>query len=501
MRTTDSLGMKSLLSLTLTFAVLLPALVATRGDSAGARWLFLDPSILTHQEQVSLQVNPPESREVVIKPDRPWEQLMISFFLTVLDEGGKLRLWYICRDSDNTPNVAYAESTDGIHWLKPNLGLVEYRGSRDNNLVGIPNLEGVVFRDETAPAEQRYVYITNVYHEGVIRFHSPDGLSWTKSKDILLPFESDTQNVTFRDERIGRYVMYLRGWDLGTDTTRRRKVLRLEFDSYRGSLGIKPAGLPTHPPGAAATRLHWIVDEIPTVLRADDRDPPLTDVYNLSAQPYPVDPSWYVGFPSFYRHRPESDDPPFENGGRTEVQFAGSRDGIHWERYDRKPYVAPGLVETDRGNMAFMGTGLVVRGDEIWQYGTGFHSQHGDVAARQAKTDGAIVRYVQRLDGFVSLNTDDTIGEARTIPVRVAGNRLLLNLDTGGLGALQVGLRDEQGVDVPGYTIDACDPLQINSTAAVVTWRGQSELAQFAGRELALVFRSNRTRLFSFRFE
>jgi hypothetical protein len=426
---------------------------------------------------------------------------MISFFLTVRDEGEKLRMWYICRDADNQPNVAYAESTDGVTWTKPNLGIVDYHGSTDNNLVGIPNLEGTPFRDERAPESERYAYITNVYHEGVMRFHSPDGLRWTKSENVLLPFESDTQNVTFWDERIGRYVMYLRGWNPGSDTGRVRKVVRLEFDDYRGMLPIKPEGTPTHPQSAAKTRKHWIVSEIPTVFEADRIDPPMTDVYNISAQPYPVDPSWYVGFPSLYRHKPESDEPPYENGGRTEIQFTGSRDGVHWHRYDRGSYVRPALTGTDRGNMAFMGTGLVVRGDEIWQYGTGFHSQHGDVAARRAKTDGAIVRYVQRVDGFVSLTTGDTPGMARTVPLVVTGRSLLLNIDTGGIGTLRVAMFDDFGVPASGRSLDDCDPIQINSTGGQVTWRGDGDLSALVGRKVSLVLESRRTRLFSIRFE
>ena len=56
-------------------------------------------------------------------------------------------MWYIARRSrkpkfkqDTFPPrrpIAYAESTDGIHWDRPNFGLVEFRGNRDNNLVSI----------------------------------------------------------------------------------------------------------------------------------------------------------------------------------------------------------------------------------------------------------------------------------------------------------------------------------------------------------------------------
>src|SRR4051812_18514018 len=67
------------------------------------RHLFLDPAMVLRSENAALHVNPPEQRELVIRPDRPWEQLMISFFLTVREEQGKLRMWYICRDKANHP--------------------------------------------------------------------------------------------------------------------------------------------------------------------------------------------------------------------------------------------------------------------------------------------------------------------------------------------------------------------------------------------------------------
>jgi hypothetical protein len=118
------------------------ALALTVAAGQPARHLFLDPAFVQQATNVSLHVNPPQRREAVITHDKPWEQLMITLFLTVRDENGKLRMWYICRDKANHPNVAYAESTDGVYWTKPNLGIVEYNGSTSNNLVGIHSLEG-----------------------------------------------------------------------------------------------------------------------------------------------------------------------------------------------------------------------------------------------------------------------------------------------------------------------------------------------------------------------
>ena len=100
-------------------------------------------------------------------------------------------------------------------------------------------------------------------------------------------------------------------------------------------------------------------------LAADANDPPNTDIYNSSIQLYPLDPRWYIGFPSFFRRGKTIVD------GRLEVQFVGSTDGIHWNRYDRTPYVPLGLAGSENDNMMFLGVGMIVRGDEIWQYGPG----------------------------------------------------------------------------------------------------------------------------------
>jgi len=82
------------------------------------RHLFLDPAIVREAQGASLMVNPPKSSEIVIRGDKPWEEFMISFYLSVVDEGEKLRMWYICRDKDHKGNVAYAESVDGVNWVE-----------------------------------------------------------------------------------------------------------------------------------------------------------------------------------------------------------------------------------------------------------------------------------------------------------------------------------------------------------------------------------------------
>ena len=219
---------------------LLTSLAAATARGESLRHLFLDPAFLQTSENVSLRVNPLQRSELVIRTDQPWEQRMISLFLTVREEAGKLRMWYICRSKENEPNVAYAESVDGLTWTKPNLGIVDFGGNKQNNLVGLTSLEGVVFRDPNAPEAERYAYVTHLIEEGMVRFHSPDGLHWSRDARPLLKFGSDSQNVTFWDERLGKYVMYLRGWFLGADNELYRKVVRTELSSLTEPLATVP---------------------------------------------------------------------------------------------------------------------------------------------------------------------------------------------------------------------------------------------------------------------
>ena len=85
-------------------------------------------------------------------------------------------MWYVAWDWEGlerhygpggeTPRVAYAESQDGVHWEKPSLGMVEYRGSRDNNLVGLEApvvWPSVLYEPDEPNPERRYKMICKGY--------------------------------------------------------------------------------------------------------------------------------------------------------------------------------------------------------------------------------------------------------------------------------------------------------------------------------------------------
>jgi hypothetical protein len=196
-----------------------------------------------------------------------------------------------------------------------------------------------------------------------------------------------------------------------------------------------------------------------------------------------------------YSHFPEPEEGPYRNDGTCETHFWGSTDGIEWNRYDRAPYAVP------RGDerMLYMGHGLVVRGDEYWQYGVAYRTSHGQAKLRVGEGDGTIVRFVQRADRFVSADYEDGGGELTTRPVRYHGGPLTINADAAS-GALRVEIQDIQGRAVPGFELEHCEPVSVDDTRARVTWHGQEAGEALRGREVCFHIKAQRSRLFAITF-
>ena len=88
----------------------------------------------------------------------------------------------------------------------------------------------------------------------------------------------------------------------------------------------------------------------------------------------------------------------------------------------------------------------------------------------------------------------------QAIPRAPAAARLTLalNVATSAAGRLRVGLEDRDGVPIPGRGLEDCDPIVGDALDRAVTWAGDAELADLAGRELRIVFELRDADLFAF---
>ena len=108
-----------------------PSPAGTVIDVGSKKQLFIDDLFVASWHGVRLTVNPPRKtreRNLVPDPDRPWEAVRVAYPCTVMEDGGKYRMWYDAmhhrQPEDQLPYriVCYAESDDGIHWRKPIVG-------------------------------------------------------------------------------------------------------------------------------------------------------------------------------------------------------------------------------------------------------------------------------------------------------------------------------------------------------------------------------------------
>jgi hypothetical protein len=487
-------------------------------DLGSRKHLFLDGSLIAERRGIDFVPEPPRRMEKVADSVR-------GHLSVVEDEQGLIRLYY----QGPQDSLAVMTSRDGVQWEKPDTGHGEYLGWH-NIVLPKPVGRGTMLFDPEAPPESRYTYVSGIVRQGIFVFTSADGYGFTQNETAALPFAAGSQSAFYYDDQRQLYVAHHRS-DYGLTpggATSRRFVLSEVKDllSPWPFERITPARTREVAKREAikASRLDpWFLDngplappglgiELPTVLEADARiDPVGTDIYVTDAIKYPFAPDAYLAFPAMYFHY-EGDGPKTRRAlgepargrgsGVIETQLAVSRDGRDWTRYTRPAYVPIGGDGSNREHMLFVAPGLIRRGDEIWQYvgghggsGTAYHSPFSK------EKPAPLYRYVQRLDGFAAAEAAYGGGEMTSKPLRFAGSRLKLNLDTGAVGYAQVGFLDAQGRPIPGYSVDDCVYLNGDFLDTPVEWLGKgTDVSALEGRVVKLVFRMRGAKLYALQF-
>jgi len=475
--------------------------------------LFIDDTLIKKMENITFRGNPPRLAEKVI------DDINIPFrkHLSIIeDDDGLIRLYNGTYDDF----LAVRISRDGIHWEMPDLKGGEYKGLR-NIVLKEPTAMGSVFIDPNAPPSRRWKYISDYHRRGIFLYSSSDGWSFKRHKTAILPFRSGSQSNVYYDDQRQLYVGYHRSdcTETPAGETQRTFVLT-EVRDILSPWPFNPVYATTHPDFTLRDPQPWFLDngpltpggfcqEYPTIFYPDPEDPVGTDIYVPKGEKYAWAPDTYVAFPISYFHY-ESDGPDTRNilmhpdrgrgSGPIETQLAVSRDGVHWKRYQRPVYVGIGMHEGIDVHQAYLAQGMVRRGTEIWQYYYGtteYHSPWG-----KDNENRAVFRVVQRLDGFVSADTPyDREGIIITRPLIFKGNRLKLNIDTDATGYCQVGLLDNEGQPIPGFSLEDCIYINGDFTDIEVEWlETGKDISELTGKVVKLVFRMRASRLFAMQF-
>ena len=199
----------------------LPARAAEPIDIGSQRELFVDDYLIGQLSGDARQVlQKPVPQEVVLVTDKPWEGNTCAYY-TIFQDGERYRMYYRgshydtqTRKSAHAEVVCYAESRDGIHWTKPELGLCDFAGSKANNIVwnGLGGHNFTPFKDANpaCPPEARYKALAGGgggAKHGLYAFQSADGLHWSliRNEPVITKGAFDSQNLAFWDPHAKLY--------------------------------------------------------------------------------------------------------------------------------------------------------------------------------------------------------------------------------------------------------------------------------------------------------
>lgn len=458
------------------------------------RECFFD-SYLIDEEKTTAEhrIHAPQRRETVMVHDAPWEGNGCDFYNMFYDNG-IWRMYYLAwkmLSENDGIRVAYAESMDGIHWIKPNLGICEYKGSKENNLILDPSmhvgLNGqidnfMVFRDDNpacAP-ERRYkaTAYANIPTDGKDRwdtlqyYFSADGIHFTYGGQITDRGAFDTLNVAFWDKTRQKYFCYYRAFHKPGSTEITDELVEENIRDIRVI--------------SSDDFEHWSEPQLLDFGEAGD-----VPLYTNLVQPYYRAPHIYVGFPTRYIYRREWSDSFEQLCGKekrlermkyherfgltiTDCVFISSRDTVNFHM-EEEAFMRPQPEQPNNwlyGDCyparCIMETPSDVPGTdpELSMFVGANHWMDGP-----AKLD----RYTIRCDGFVSLHAGAKEKVIVTKPFVYDGEGLYINMETAALGYLYFAMIDEDGnrvesSEVFGNKIDRFVPFPDDTVRA---WAGK----------------------------
>ena len=378
--------------------------------------------------------------------------------------------------------ICEAFSDDGVHWVKPELGLVEFQGSKANNII---------------PREMQYDYLTQDLHDpdpnkrykAHVRkgdrltygmtfdyYYSPDGYKWTA-------YENNPTIDT--GKQLGRWgPTIFMGWD----SIRKVYVMHMENNLHMSS----PFNRRSIGRAESTDMIHWSPAE--TIIVTDKNDYPDTEFYGMPAITYE---NMYVGFLWNFS----------TTNTKIYPRFAFSRDGLSYNRGCEEPIIAngdPGRFDS----VAIYAEAPIVHNGEIFCYYTGTNWRSPEqLILLQEKATARIGLAKLPLDGFISYEgAREEFSVVTTRSFGFSGRNLYINIQAAlpqwGAGPCEVRteLLDERHFPIKGFALEDTDAITTTGTNQRVSWKGKNDLSELEGRPVRVRISFKNAKLYAFQF-
>jgi len=412
------------------------------------RRLFLDAMVTEESWNLQRVFHPARKHpdNPIFEGEMPWEGWGPNLGGTVIREGGRFRMYYYSIADGEPTKVCLAESVDGLNWRRPELGLVEWQGSKKNNIVPFPTQ---VFRAAGEGVDPPRRWIGFGYRDGKARLgFSADGLSIT--------------------------------WDAkGQELFTSSDVINWFFDPYRGRICAtwKTPSRRHRSVGVAFSDdlFHWTKPVDGPVFVPDDLDPDATQIYGMPVFAYQ---GMFIGLPLVYHARwikygrytsPEVMFEAQEGSPRTgDVQLAWSWDLINWTRTaDRRPFIPNSPVKAFDCGFIGVAREPVVMGDELWFYYSGWDQVHEDYRGLRSAVGLATLR----LDGFCSMRAGEEEGWLISRREVFKTPKVTINAKCAPGGYVVAELLDRNNNVIRGFEKNYCIPFTGDSVRGELAWK------------------------------
>ena len=107
---------------------------------------------------------------------------------------------------------------------------------------------------------------------------------------------------------------------------------------------------------------------------------------------------------------------------------------------------------------------------------------------------------VLRLGGFILADASYRGGQITTPPIRFAGRRLELNVDTSGGGSVNFEILNEAQQPLPGFAEGDALPVNGNLVRMPVRWKAGNDVSSLCGQTIRLRFHLRDCKLYAFQF-
>ncbi len=445
--------------------------------SGQRQFLLLDSRVIDKTENAELTLGniKKDGRNPLFIEDKPWEMRFDNLYANILyDEEEKVyKCWYspfiidpgtikIPKEERNQikypanrmgkreMGVCYAQSKDGIHWDKPNLGILDYDGNKNNNIV-IRHTHGAgVFKDthSTDPA-RRYKMIFK--REKMFVSFSADGLHWDDPiacKDLNVAGDTHNNALWAPDQNNYVGITRMRGGE-----PRVRQVGRTSSTDFTS----------------------WSAAKV--ILQGQSPD------YQVYALPVFFYKGVYLGLPAIFDTKHD----------RVWTELAWSTDTIKWER------IRPGTAFIPNSSHKFhydwgcvyAAAYPIIQKDKILVYYGGSNGPH------TGWRNSSLCLATIRKDGFAGYEAIDEKNYANilTKPIDFMGESISLCADVFDGGHILVSVHDlSDNLLATGMTIKE------SVTDGPVTWLNSSSLKAFINKKIVLKFEFTKAKLWSFDF-